>query len=131
AGRAAAGHEVSSAVALEVAAPHHRTARELEPARDQVRGPVRIVEPDEVVVAAHDDVGTAVAVDVADVDAFGDLPENALVDVVPDEMQRWRRLRKNGTCSQGNAERRRGQERRRPEPRGHAGSRARSLPIMV
>ena len=64
-----------------------RRRRELEPARDHVRRPIWIVKPDEVIVASHDDVGTAVAVDVADVDTFGDLPVDALVDVMPDELQ--------------------------------------------
>src|SRR5262249_719068 len=106
-----AGHHVEPAVAIHVADHHHRAARELEPARDQVRGPIRIVEPDEVVVAADDDVGTAVTVDVADVDAFGDLPEGARVDVMADELKHRRTLRKEGTCLTRNARRRRGQER--------------------
>src|SRR5262249_4255148 len=117
--------------AIDVADHHHRAARELEPARDQVRGPIRIVEPDEVVVASHDDVGTAVAVDVADVDAFGDLPKDALVDVMADEPQRGGSRRPDGSRREGGADHCGAKERNPPEPRG-AGARLppRALPAL-
>src|SRR5262249_58588069 len=95
------------AVAIDVTDDHLRAARELEPARDQVWRPIRIVESEEVVVAAHDDVRPAVTVDVAHAGTLGDLPEDAGVDVMPDELRHGRCSRKDGSCRQGSTERRR------------------------
>jgi len=48
------------------------------------------VVPDQILIAADHQVGTPVAVDVADVDAFGDLAERARVNVVSHERERRR-----------------------------------------
>src|SRR5262249_9127194 len=80
--------------------------------------PIRVVEPDEVVVAPDDEVGPAVAVDVADVDALRDLPVDALVEVVPDELEGRRPRRRGGSRRPGSAHHRSAKELRSPEPRG-------------
>src|SRR5262249_23783599 len=73
---------------VHVATDEHRTRSERRAAGDEVRPPVRVVVPEEVVVAANDEIGAAIAVNVTDVEAFGDLPERIRGDVVPHEGER-------------------------------------------
>src|SRR5262249_12030201 len=72
-------------------------------------------------VAPHDDVGTAVAVDVADVDAFGDLPEDALVDVMADELERGRPRRPDGSRREAGEDHRGAKEPHPHPPRAGPG----------
>ena len=82
------GDHVDPAVQVQVAHRHRRSAAELEAVGDERRREFRVAIQEQVLVAAHHQVGAPVAVDVAGAHALGGLRERAAGEVVTEEHER-------------------------------------------